>query len=123
MVLLYGVRATTVAALTTEHLSTGPRGTYLRLGDTTALPSPTLAELITDPRHNLTASTPPSVSLATRSLGQPPTRPINPASLSALLGRHGIPARASRNTALIALAIDLPASSLPAWPVSPRYGR
>jgi hypothetical protein len=41
-----------------------------------------------------------------------------------LLGRHGIPARASRNTALITLAADLPAPVLASLiDVSPRHRR
>ncbi|MEV4705462.1 hypothetical protein [Actinoplanes sp. NPDC049316] len=112
LILLYGARATTVAALTTEHLSTGSRGAYLSLGDTPALLPPTLAELINDlaaqPHRFAAAVRQPRYLLP----GQPPTRPINPASLSALLGRYGIPARASRNTALITLAADLPAPVL-----------
>ena len=40
-----------------------------------------------------------------------PTKPANPQALYALLGRYGIPI-AARNTAMLALAADLPAPVL-----------
>ncbi|GLW35141.1 hypothetical protein [Actinoplanes regularis] len=46
LVLLYGVRATTMSALTTAHLSHRANGTYLNLGGTLALLPPSLARLI-----------------------------------------------------------------------------
>ena len=44
--------------------------------------------------------------------GRPPSRPMNHYALAGLLRRHGIPTAASRNTALLGLAAELPAPVL-----------
>lgn len=112
LILLYGVRLSKIHALTTDRLTRDDQGTYLTIDSVPVLLPPNLAQLV----DQLIAEPPrrfglhPAVQVPATYLfpGKPPTRPIAAASLGARLRQHGIPAGAARNTALIALAADLP---------------
>lgn len=114
LILLYGARLSKIHRLTTDRLSQDDRGTYLAIDSVPVLLPPSLAQLV----NQLIAEPPrtfglrPTTPALTTYLfpGRPPARPIGPAHLGARLRRHGIPVGAARNTALIALAAELPAA-------------
>lgn len=88
-------------------------GNSLNLGSTPALLPPSLAHLIDNlvdrPRRFDEIATSQERYLFP---GRLPSRPINPYALAGLLRGHGIPTAASRNTALLGLAAELPAPVL-----------
>ena len=114
LVLLFGFRIPTVAALRVDQLVTDERGTYLTLTSTRLLLPPSLARLM-----ELLATRPPRVRITPVSSlprylmpGLPPSRPINASQLGKRLRDHGIYPGKGQNAALLALAARLPAPVL-----------
>jgi hypothetical protein len=115
LVLLYGIPVSRISELTAEDLIADDTGHALLLcGHRTALP-PALAVLLTD-----LASSAVTTSAVGRSVpgprwlfpGRLPGQHFTPAGLAAVLNRHGIRVRRGRNSALAALAADIPAAAL-----------
>jgi hypothetical protein len=115
LVLLYGLPVSRISELTAEHLISGDTGHVLQLGGhRTALPPP-LAALLTD-----LARTAVTTSTVGRSVPGPrwlfpgglPGQHFTPGRLANMLNRHGIRVRVGRNSALAALAADIPAAAL-----------
>jgi hypothetical protein len=114
IMLLYGTSITRIVELTTTDLADGDPPT-LRLGLHQA-PIPPAAHLVL--RRQADQARPDSaVGRATHSSGwifpgQAAGTHRSAATFTARLRKHGLPARTGRNTALLALAEDLPASVL-----------
>lgn len=115
LTLLYGIPATHIAQLTHQDIQVREGGQYIQLGKHPVVLPPALARLINQQMEKSA-----SRSLVGRVSGDTgwifpgalAGRPINGPKLSGRLLRHGIDVRASRNTALMALASDLPAPIL-----------
>jgi signal transduction histidine kinase len=115
LVLLYGFPVSRISELTAQHVISTDDGHVLQLGGhRTALP-PALAALLTD-----LARTAVTTSAVGRSVPGPrwlfpgalPGQHFTPGRLTAMLNRHGIRVRRGRNSALAALAADIPAAAL-----------
>jgi hypothetical protein len=115
LVLLYGFPVSRISELTAEHVISTDTGHVLQLGGhRTALP-PALAVLLSD-----LACTAVTTSAVGRSVpgprwlfpGRLPGQHFTPGRLAAMLNRHGIRVRVGRNSALAALAADIPAAAL-----------
>ncbi|MEU0099959.1 XRE family transcriptional regulator [Streptomyces sp. NPDC006267] len=108
LVRLYALPLSRIVELTEDHISRDGEHTYLAVNHHPFVLPPKLARLIDDqlrhstPRHNATDGH--------RYLlpGQNPGRPRNPLGLADTLRRHGLPARAARNTAMMDALADLP---------------
>jgi hypothetical protein len=116
LLLLYGVRVTRIVHLTPAHIRTTESGAVIDLGgDQPALLPPSLHRLLLTQaesarRYRATQpGTPRQEWLFPSTL---PGRPATPGHFGHRLVGHGIDVRASRNTALVALADDLPAPVL-----------
>ncbi len=113
--LLFGPSAERLCHLTPDHLEPGGEHDYLILGRHPVLLPPRLADLLRhlaeqpQPRPQLSRSTPGPRWLFP---GMVPGKPISTHGMTQKLGRHGISVRAARNTALAALAADLPSRIL-----------
>jgi hypothetical protein len=116
LLLLFGLPASRIRQLRSEHLHVTGQNTYLNVGAHPLLVPPKLAVLL----HQLAAApaarrprlagdgTEPSWLFP----GLIPGRPASPAWFSRQLLDHGIDSRPARNAALIALAGELPAPIL-----------
>jgi hypothetical protein len=114
LVLLYGLPVTRIRALTLDQI-THRRGRASLTTGRTPIPLPAwLTELIdqlaTQTPH--AALSPDERTARLLFPGRPPSRPVTANSLTRRLNRHGFTATPARNTALLALAADLPASVL-----------
>lgn len=112
---LFGIAVTRIVSLTVDHITQRDDATYLTIDQHPVLIPPSLAALL----H--AAAQAPSRSALGRSLPRKrwlfpgsgnPGRPMAAGTLSRRLLDHGIDARSTRNTALLALAADLPAPVL-----------
>jgi hypothetical protein len=113
--LLFGPSAERLCHLTPDHLKTGGKHDRLVLGRHPVLLPPRLAAIL---RHlakqpglrpQLSRSSPGPRWLFP---GMVPGKPISTHGMTQKLGRHGISVRAGRNSALAALAADLPSPIL-----------
>ncbi|MEV6317676.1 hypothetical protein [Streptomyces sp. NPDC051776] len=115
LLLTYGYPISRAVLLTVDHLQQRQDSTYLILDQHPVLLLPSLANLV-----NTLRATASSRSLLGRSSpgtgwlfpGRQPGRHIAASGFSTKLAQHDIPARVARNTALAALAGDLPAPVL-----------
>lgn len=111
LTLLYGLPISKIARLTRQDVITDSSGTSLRAGARAVPLPPRLAEMIVAlaarPAVDATVArlTPPTRWLLP---GRTADRPIHPATLHIQLRRHGVTPRPGRNSALAALACDLP---------------
>jgi hypothetical protein len=115
LIALFGIAISRVVELTADHISQHEDATYLIIDQHPVLLPPRLAELL----HSAAQTQSPSAlgrSLPrTRWLlpgSKRPGRHMAASTLSRRLLEHGIEARSTRNTALLALAADLPAPVL-----------
>ncbi|MFF3006621.1 hypothetical protein ACFVTF_27900 [Kitasatospora sp. NPDC057940] len=115
LILLYGMPATRVVRLTHEDILPRKDSVYIRLGDDPVVMPPALAQLL----EQQTRVAVPSVverGMGCRESwlfpGKLMGQPLSGAKLSQKLLRHGVDVRSARNSALMALAADLPASIL-----------
>ncbi|MGY5061016.1 XRE family transcriptional regulator [Streptomyces sp. 900105755] len=117
IILLFGPSAERLCNLTPDHLRTGGKYTHLVLGRHPVLLPPRLAGLL----HQLAEEPlPGSRSLFAQATPGPrllfpglvPGKPISTHAMTQKLNRHGISVRAARNSALAALAADLPSPIL-----------
>jgi hypothetical protein len=120
LVLLYGLPVSQISELTADAVISTDTGHVPQLGGhRTALPT-ALAALLTE-----LAGTAVTTSAVGRSVpgprwlfpGRLPGQHFTPGHLAAMLNRHGIRIRRGRNSALAALAADIPAA-----PLSPLLG-
>ncbi|WP_128429345.1 hypothetical protein [Streptomyces cyaneus] len=107
LVRLYALPLTRIVELTDDHIRRDQGHTYLTVNHHPFVLPPKLARLIDDqrqysPRHSNAAGC--------RYLlpGHSPGRPRNPLGLADTLRRHGLPARAARNTAMTDALVALP---------------
>ncbi len=110
LILLFGSPITRLTAITLGQIEQRDGQTHLTLGRHRLLVPPVLARLLIRQRDD--AATRWALT-TTRSTDRPlfpglHGRPANPAALRNSLSRHGIRPQAARNTALAALAGDLP---------------
>lgn len=116
LILLYGLSVTRIAQLTRQDIQVCKGSQYLQVGKHPLVLPPALARLLNEqleqstPRSLVGRVTPGHASWIFP--GALAGRPINGSKLSGRLLRHGIDVRASRNTALLGLASDLPAPIL-----------
>ncbi|MGW2544810.1 XRE family transcriptional regulator [Kitasatospora sp. NPDC001574] len=115
--LLFGPSTERLCHLTPNHLQRGSKHTHLMLGRHPVLLPPRLAGLL----HQLAEEPlPGSRSLFAQATPGPrllfpglvPGKPISTHAMTQKLNRHGISVRAARNSALAALAADLPSPIL-----------
>lgn len=114
LVLLYGQRPARIVRLRTDHITITETATRLRLGSKTLdLPAP-LDQLVRRQAEQRSSSTLLGRTRAHPWLfpGRSPDRPMIPHRLGTRLRELGVPAQASRNTALFDLAAQLDASVL-----------
>ncbi|MBT3160458.1 hypothetical protein KQH42_30105 [Streptomyces sp. CHA1] len=115
IILLFGPSAEHVCHLTPNHLESGDKHAHLVLGRHPVLLPPRLAELLRhlaeqpQPRPQLSRSWPSPRWLFP---GMVPSKPISTHGMTQKLNRHGIMVRSARNSALAALAADLPSPIL-----------
>jgi len=113
--LLFGPSAERLCRLTPDHLKPGGKHDRLVLGRHPVLLPPRLAAILRhlaeqpSPRPQLSRSSPGPRWLFP---GMVPGKPISTHGMTQKLGRHGISVRAGRNSALAALAADLPSPIL-----------
>ncbi|WP_159928352.1 hypothetical protein [Rhodococcus sp. WAY2] len=114
LVLLFGMRIRDVLRLHTDQLCHRGRDHYLRLGDHELLVPSTLGQLLEQLPQPASPRSVLSVPVETVLMfpGHNPRTSIWPGLFGARLKQHGITPRASRNTALITLAGELPAAVL-----------
>ncbi|RKN04796.1 hypothetical protein D7319_27575 [Streptomyces radicis] len=108
LVRLYALPLTRIVELTADQLHRNEDHTYLTINRHPVLLPPKLAHLIDDQlRHSTPRHSGPHEH---RYLlpGHIPGRPRNPAGLADTMRRHGLPARAARNTAVMEALVDLP---------------
>ncbi|KUO20813.1 hypothetical protein [Streptomyces dysideae] len=113
--LLFGPSTERLCHLTPEHLKLGDKHAHLVLGRHSVLLPPRLAELLRrlaeqpQLRPQLSRAHPGPRWLFP---GMVPGKPISTHGMTQKLNRHGIPVRTARNSALAALAADLPSPIL-----------
>jgi hypothetical protein len=113
--LLFGPSAERLSHLTPDHLDFGGEHDYLTLGSHPVLLPPLLAGLLRhlaeqpEPRPQMSRNNPGPRWLFP---GMVPGKPMSAHAMTQKLGRHGISVRAARNTAIAALAADLPTAIL-----------
>lgn len=115
LVLLYGLSVTQLARLTATDVVHRDRTTYLRVDQRLAILPPKLAALVIAQRdHGRIPSPLTRTDPQTRWLfsGAHPGRPLTSTGLRRNLAELDVHLRAARNTALMTLAEDLPASIL-----------
>ncbi len=108
LVRLYALPLTRIVELTADQLHRDAEHTHLTINRHPVVLPPKLARLVED---QLDHSTPRHSSPnTTRYLlpGHNPGRPRNPNGLADTMRRHGLPARAARNTAMMEAVTDLP---------------
>lgn len=116
LTLLYGMSVTRIAQLTHQDIQVREGGQYIQMGKHPIVLPPALARLLNEQMEKSTSRslvgrvTPGAASWIFP--GALAGRPVTGPKLSGRLLRHGIDVRASRNTALMALASDLPAPIL-----------
>jgi hypothetical protein len=112
--LLYGINTTRVLALRRNQLHEKAGSTYLVLGEHELVLPPKLAELLAQLPRSTRRSTLPEPPDPDGLLfpGRTPNRAVHPGSFGQRLKRSGLTIRGGRNTALIALAAELPAAVL-----------
>ena len=114
LILLYGLRITEVLALRSEQVIQLEDDHFLQLAGNVLLLPPPLAALLAQlplPRNNNRTVIPPTDSSAPLLFtGFNHTRPLDSRTFGARLLRSGITPHASRNTAMMTLAADLPAA-------------
>jgi hypothetical protein len=114
LVLLYAQRTSTISRLTIGHVTTGPDGVFLRLGDEPVLLPEPLDTLIM--RLAATRTGHAAIGASTESdwlfPGGQPGRPISAYRLGERLHALGIRPGQARSSALFQLATDLPAAVL-----------
>ena len=110
LIRLYGVQIARIVELTVDKFHEDESGAYLTISANPVPLPPRLARLIqrhiahpVRSIHNLRDGYPRYLFP-----GSPPSRSRNPATIHALLLRHGLPSIAARNTALIEAALELP---------------
>jgi len=114
LVLLFGLPVTRLTALTVGQIEHDDAGTHLVLTGHRLLVPPALARLLVEQRVHATSRW----AVATTAGPDRPLfpglhgRPTHPEVLRANLKRYGIRPQAGRNTALAALAADLPPAVL-----------
>lgn len=115
LVLLFGQHLSRIACLDSDRIGEHDNRTTLVLDRTPVLLPEPLAALVLQLRDHRHAAQ-QHVSAATTSCllfpGRPASHPISTEPLRKHLARHGIPARAARNTALAEFAADLSAPVL-----------
>jgi integrase len=114
LVLLYGVSVSRIVQLTLEHVEERPNGTYIALGSRPVLMPPAVAQLVVaqagkEPRPLVERPHPTRSWLFPGNLAG---RPTGATPLANRLISHGIAVRRAKNSAVLALASDLPASIL-----------
>lgn len=122
VILLFGVRTHRVAELSTDALSDRDGQRFLSVGGRPVPLPPRVATMLDQLAHQRRLPRRPDAGSDVRAdhdhrpiylfPGRPSSRPITPASLAARLRRHGLRPAAARNTALGALAAELPAPVL-----------
>jgi hypothetical protein len=114
LLLVFGLSVTRLTALTIGQIEQDEAGTHLVLTSHRLLVPPTLARLLIEQRDHATSRW----AVTTAAGADRPLfpglhgRPAHPEVLRAKLKQHGIRPRAGRNTALAALAADLPPAVL-----------
>jgi hypothetical protein len=110
LVLLFGITPTRVVNLTADQLIERDGEHYLVLDRHQLLIPPRIAHLLRQLPVRRARAALPAKTDHRRLLfpGRPGIRPVNPASITNRLLRHGIQVLARRNTALISLAAELP---------------
>jgi hypothetical protein len=114
LVLLLGLTITRITYLTCDDVDRRPNGeVWLRIGQKPLRLPPRLAAIV---RRLADGHRDPS-AIASRAAGprylfpgHMPGYPLNSTGFGTKLARHGIPTHSGRNTALLALAAELPAS-------------
>ncbi|MCX4597696.1 hypothetical protein OG819_51570 [Streptomyces sp. NBC_01549] len=114
LVLLYGVPVSRIVQLTREHVEERSNGTYIALGTHPVLMPPAVARLVVaqagkEPRPLVERPHPTRSWLFPGNLAG---RPAGATPLANRLISHGIAVRRAKNSAVLALASDLPASTL-----------
>lgn len=99
-----------IAELTLDDIQHQQDDSYIRLGQQPVIMPPALARLITAQAEAAASHSGPSPAWLLP--GRSPGRPANPAALGLRLRDPGIDIKTARNTALLALAADLPAPAL-----------
>ena len=116
LILLYGLRITDVLTLRSDQVVERDRDHYLQIGDNQLLLPPPLAALLKQLplRRNNNRSVLPSTGSSAPLLfpGFNHAQPLHSGTFGTRLLRHGITPHAGRNTAMVTLAADLPASVL-----------
>lgn len=116
LILLYGLRTTDVLALRSDQVIQREHDDYLHFAGNLLLLPPSLAALLQQlplRRNNNQSVLAPTASTAPLLFpGFSDTRPPHSGGFGARLLRSGITPRAGRNTAIAALAADVPASVL-----------
>ena len=116
LILLYGFRTTDVLALRSDQVIERDHDHYLRFAGNLLLLPPPLAALLKQlplPRNNnRSVLLPPDNSAPLLFPGFSDTRPLHSGTFGTRLLRYGLTPRAGRNTAMLTLAADLPASVL-----------
>ena len=116
LILLYGLRITDVLTLRSDQVVERDQDHYLQFGDNQLLLPPPLAALLKQLplRRNNNRSVLPSTDSSAPLLfpGFNHTQPLHSGTFGTRLLRHGLTPHAGRNTAMVTLAADLPASVL-----------
>jgi hypothetical protein len=116
LILLYGLRTTDVLALRSDHVIQREHDDYLQFAGNLLLLPPSLGALLKQLplRRKNNRSVLPSTDSSAPLLfpGFSNSRPLHSGTFGARLLRHGLTPRAGRNTAMLTLAADLPASVL-----------
>ncbi|MFI1004576.1 hypothetical protein ACIP10_09390 [Streptomyces galbus] len=112
LVLLFGIPIKNVLSLSVDDVWSEADGTYVKLGGKPIFLPPRLAELMAELAHSDLRSSSIGRAASQHYLfpGLVPGRPANSTFYANSLNRHGIQVRVARNTARLALALDLPAS-------------
>jgi hypothetical protein len=113
LVRLYALPLSRIVRLTTDQFHVDDDGAYLTFDRNPVLLPPKLGRLL---EEHIAGSRAPSILRQAREEGdpiylfpgQPPSRPRNPAAVTQLLNRHGLPSTVARNTAMIDLVACLP---------------
>lgn len=116
LVLLFGLTVTRISHLTCEDVEQRPNGeAWLRVGKKPLRLPPHLAAVtlrLADGQRDPSAITSRIDNPRYLFPGHMPGYPLNQVGFGAKLARYGIPAHPGRNTALMALAVELPASAI-----------
>jgi hypothetical protein len=108
LIRLYALPVTRIVELTAGQLSRDAEHTYLTIRRHPVLLPPKLAQIIDDHLQNAAPGHSGRNDTQYLLAGQNPGQPRNPEGLADTMRRHGLPARAARNTAIIQALADLP---------------